>query len=253
MKKINILASSSAGSEHLALWQTCFGDTHDEIRRFLRAADNSLLAECRASGELAGMAMLVPVAARGKPAYYGYAVCTAEKHRKEGVCRALHEEIFRLCDAEKKGYFLHPEDMGLFRMYGSFGMKLCGGCRYAGYTCDDATTIADLPKLRRATADDFAQDESDIRWSKSILNYAVNINEGGICIAFPDGALAYGEKRGDSLELSFSQGLDSERIRMLCRMTDCRTVKIRQRGDEVPFLMGYNMPFENLHIDFIFD
>lgn len=253
MKKINYLALSSAGGEHFALWQACFGDSYEEIRRFLRAADGSLLAECREGDELAGMALLVPATVRGKPAYYGYAVCTAEKHRGKGICRALHEEIFRLCDAEKTGYFLHPADMGLFAMYGSFGMRLCGGCRYAEYVCSGADSPADAPKPRRATADDFARDESDIRWGRGLLEYAAETDENGISLCFPDGALAYGEKRDDALTLSFSQGLCAEHLPALCRAATCGTIKMRLKGDDVPYLMGYNLPFENLHIDFIFD
>ena len=253
MKKINFLASSSAGSEHFALWHACFGDSYEEIRRFLRAAGGSLLAECREGDELAGMALLVPATVRGKLAYYGYAVCTAEKHRGKGICRAIHAEIFRLCDAEKKGYFLHPADMGLFAMYGSFGMRLCGGCHYAEYVCSGADLPANAPKPRRATADDFVRDESDIRWGRGLLEYAAETDENGISLCFPDGALAYGEKRGDALTLSFSQGLYEEHLSALCRAAACGTIKMRLKGDDVPYLMGYNLPFENLHIDFIFD
>lgn len=253
MKKINFIVSSSAKSEHFALWQACFGDTHEEIKLFLRAADSSLLAECRDDDELAGMALLVPATVRGKPAYYGYAVCTAEKHRKKGVCRALHEEIFRLCDAEKKGYFLHPADTGLFAMYAGFGMRLCGGCRYAEYVYSGDDLPADAPKPRRATADDFARDESDIRWGRGLLEYAAETYENGICLCFPDGALACGEKQEDMLTLSFSQGLHEEHLSALCRATACATAKMRLKGDDIPYLMGYNLPFENLHIDFIFD
>ena len=253
MKKINFMVSSSAKSEHFALWQACFGDTHEEIKLFLRAADSSLLAECRDGDELAGMALLVPATVRGKPAYYGYAVCTAEKHRKKGVCRALHEEIFRLCDAEKKGYFLHPADTGLFAMYAGFGMRLCGGCRYAEYAYSGVGLLTDAPKPRHATADDFARDESDVRWCRGLLEYAAEPDENGICLCFPDGALAYGEKRGDALTLSFSQGLCREHLSALCRNTACGTVKMRLNGDDTPYLMGYNLPFENLHIDFTFE
>ena len=155
--------------------------------------------------------------------------------------------------AEKKGYFLHPADTGLFAMYAGFGMRLCGGCRYAEYAYSGVGLLTDAPKPRHATADDFARDESDVRWGRGLLEYAAEPDESGICLCFPDGALAYGEKRGDALTLSFSQGLCREHLSALCRDTACGTVKMRLNGDDTPYLMGYNLPFENLHIDFTFE
>lgn len=112
------MVSSSAKSEHFALWQACFGDTHEEIKLFLRAADSSLLAECRDGDELAGMALLVPATVRGKPAYYGYAVCTAEKHRKRAS--AAHcTRRFSAFATRRKGIF------SASRRYGAF----CDVCR----------------------------------------------------------------------------------------------------------------------------
>ena len=141
----------------------------------------------------------------------------------------------------------------LFAMYGGFGMKLCGGCRYAEYAYSGVGLLTDAPKPRHATADDFARDESDIRWGRGLLEYAAETDENGICLCFPDGALACGEKQEDMLTLSFSQGLCGEHLSALCRDTACGTVKMRLKGDDIPYLMGYNLPFENLHIDFIFD
>lgn len=253
MKEINFIASSSAGNEHLALWQSCFGDSHEEIKRFLDAAGDALLVECREENELVGMTLLVPVTVRGENAYYGYAVCTAEKHRGKGVCRAIHEEIFRFCDARKMGYFLHPSDTWLVQIYGALGLKHCGGCRYAIFELDSLDSYADEPTMRRATAQDLERDDSDVRWGGRLLEYAAEGDEKRACLCFSDGAIAYVEKNGDVLQIYFSQGLDEKKLSALCRKTACGRIKIRLAGDDMTYLMGYNMPFDDLHVDFVFD
>ncbi len=258
MKKINFLVSTAACREHFELWHECFGDKYEEIRGFLDAAEGALIAECRLDGELAGMATLIPVSVYGEPCYYGYAVCTAQRFRGMGVCRALHEEIFRMCKTEDKGYFLHPANMQLFGMYSGFGMENCG---YSGYSEYNYTNVENAKEsyntfvLRDATADDLAKTDSDVKWSRGLLEFAAAEKSGrdGICLVFSDGALAYGERRGDTLDISFSQGLDGEHLAVLCHANSCRRARLRMGDGNTPFLMGYNMSFKNIRIDFVFE
>ena len=78
------------------MWELCFGDAPDVAESFLCIPDIITLEECQ-SGELVGMASLVPVRTDSDLfGYYAYGVCTHPDRRGCGV----FAQIMKKCELE---------------------------------------------------------------------------------------------------------------------------------------------------------
>lgn len=114
------IAFTGDRAEITKLWQAVFGDTAEDIAFFL---DNCVHKRCLgafAEGGLVSMLFLVECEYCSKSGAYIYAVCTAEKYRKQGLCALLINK------AKSLGYdflWLIPADEKLFGYYSKFGFE----------------------------------------------------------------------------------------------------------------------------------
>ena len=105
-----------------ALWQTCFGDPCEEIRRFFDLLFGEILVFLSDSGT--SMAISMPVFWNSRRAAYLYAVCTAPEARGQGQCRTLLREAEAFLRGQGISYaLLVPASDPLFSFYGSLGYQ----------------------------------------------------------------------------------------------------------------------------------
>lgn len=244
------VASPEAEAERKALFRTCFHATDAETDFFFSAAyPHVRCVECRIDEALAGAAYLMPVTVCGMPGYYGYAVGTFPAYRGRGVCREIHRFILDLCDRENACYFLHPASAMLFPMYTGFGLSLCGTASYV-----DAEPGAARPALlRNATASDFLREDRDIRWPTALLSFALEQNrrDGGFAKTLPSGTSVYGTvEKGELTVETVTAPITPSEWAALQNIYKCRKMKIRLPSGEIPFVMGYRVPTDDLNLDF---
>lgn len=242
--------SPEAETERKALFRTCFHATDAETDFFFSTAyPHVRCVECRIDEALAGAAYLMPVTVREMPGYYGYAVGTFPAYRGRGVCREIHRFILALCDRENACYFLHPASAMLFPMYAGFGLSLCGT---VSYTEPEAGT-ARPAFLRNATVSDFLRDGRDIRWPSELVSFALEQNrrDGGFCKTFASGTSVCGiTEKGELTVETATAPLTASEWAALQNIYKCRKMKIRLPSGEIPFVMGYRVPTEELNLDF---
>ncbi|MBQ0010807.1 MAG: GNAT family N-acetyltransferase [Ruminococcus sp.] len=244
------MSTPEAETERKALFRTCFHTTDAETDFFFAAAyPHTRCVECRIDGSLAGAAYLMPATVCGMPGYYGYAVGTFPAYRGRGVCREIHRFILELCDAENACYFLHPASAMLFPMYAGFGLSLCGTASYI-----EAEAGAARPALlRNASVSDFLRGERAIRWSEELLSFAIEQNrrDGGFVKTFFSGTSVIGKAEKGELTVEVATApLTPSEWAALQNIYKCRKMKIRLPSGEIPFVMGYRVPTEELHLDF---
>lgn len=102
-----------------SLWESSFGDSPKFIYEFYEKMPVHSTVVCTADGAVVGMTVLISI----EGAYYGYAVCTDEKYRGNGVCRRIHEYIKEKCEREGMEYFIHPAEDSLVSFYEKLSMK----------------------------------------------------------------------------------------------------------------------------------
>lgn len=101
------------------LWSSSFGDDKEFITSFYEKMPVHSTVCCFFEDIPVSMAVLLRVGS----AYYGYAVCTLESHRRKGLCRLIHNYIREKCEAEGIEYFVHPASEELSAYYLKLGMK----------------------------------------------------------------------------------------------------------------------------------
>ncbi|MBQ4067532.1 MAG: GNAT family N-acetyltransferase [Clostridia bacterium] len=111
-------ADEATLSQIAALWIDSFGDTEEFVFDFYKNMPVHSTVCAVIEGRVASMAVLLSVG----EGYYGYAVCTSEKHRGNGLCRAIHNYIREKCISEGREYFVHPASSALCSFYKKMGM-----------------------------------------------------------------------------------------------------------------------------------
>lgn len=117
--------------EILPIWQACFGDSEEDIRRFFEVlGDCTESYLCREQGQAVSMVHVIPACVwdgrRVYPAAYLYAVGTLPKFRGRGYSSKLVKSVLR--ELTRRGImpFLVPAGEGLVVFYERLGMELRG-------------------------------------------------------------------------------------------------------------------------------
>ncbi len=100
-----------------SLWGQAFGDEKDFVLDFYKKMPVEFTAAVFCNGELASMAAILSVG----EGYYGYAVCTREALRGNGLCKKLFEGIKEKCERDKRELFIHPATESLSLFYRRLG------------------------------------------------------------------------------------------------------------------------------------
>ncbi len=113
------------------LWQEAFGDPEEFLEGFFRTGfSEDRYAALLRQGELAGALYWFDCSWGGRKLAYIYAVATAKKFRRQGVCRELMENAHaRLQQAGYLGAVLVPAEPELAEMYEKMGYRHFGGMK----------------------------------------------------------------------------------------------------------------------------
>ncbi len=136
-----------------ALWKEAFGDEDAVIDSFFSTAYASDRCRCITEGdEILAALHILDCKCDDRPVAYLYAVATAKKHRRKGLCRRLMEDTRRvLGELGYHGILLMPENEALRRFYGSMGYETCTAV--TEFSCRAGDTPATLQPL---TAQEYA-------------------------------------------------------------------------------------------------
>lgn len=143
-----------------ALWQTCFGDSAEEIRNFWKIFDKISVFLAEETLPIA-MTCALPVTlfdgeGEGHEAAYLYAVCTEPSHRNRGVCSSLlayAEEELKKSGVEFCA--LVPSGEELFAFYERLGYRTA--FRQRRYCVEAARSEAKIRKISAAEYENLRQ------------------------------------------------------------------------------------------------
>lgn len=130
------------------LWRDAFGDEEAYISCFFSTAFAPDRCRCvTVDGQLAASLYWLDCRCREMPVAYLYAVATAKKFRKRGICRALMENTHSLLrELGYAGAILVPGEPSLFAMYASMGYETFGGIREFTCRAEDPMAVRELTK-----------------------------------------------------------------------------------------------------------
>ena len=115
---------NKANEQFIHIWQDAFSDTREEIWDFLEACEGReriLLWE--EGGETAGQCVLIPATYLGEQIWYLYAVATAVRFRRQGVCTKMLCAVKEMMAKEDSSAVLVPADDGLAKFYEKRGFS----------------------------------------------------------------------------------------------------------------------------------
>lgn len=234
-----------------ALWQECFGDAPEEVNRFWSALFDKIQVfaawerETPLSMLCALPLSLVDEMGESCPASYFYAVCTAPKHRRQGLCAKLMR--FAENTLKKQGIdftCLVPAETELFSFYGALGYLPAFYHRH--YSLPAAGSNAKITKINHEAYQNLRQMQlygafADyslplLRWQQTLGEktgaglYRIETSDGVYCAA--------AEKWGSTLQIKELLPDGPEAAAALAARLGCESVHVRTEGDEAPFGMA---------------
>ena len=109
---------NEANESFIHIWQEAFGDTKEEIQGLLTACEGrARILLWEEGGETAGQCVLVPAMFLGEPVWYLYAVATAVRFRRQGICTKLLCSVKELLAQDGRAAVLVPADAALAKFY----------------------------------------------------------------------------------------------------------------------------------------
>lgn len=243
-----------------ALWQTCFGDREEDIRKFWKIFDKISVFIAREVSPIA-MACALPVTlfdadGEGHEAAYLYAVCTEPSHRNRGVCKSLL--AFAENSLKKSGVefcTLVPSGEDLFAFYEKLGYRTA--FRQRRYSVEAAPSEAKIRRISSAEYENLRQFSlygDFISYPTPLLEllpacYRIETEDEIFCaVAVPQGeVLAISELLPD----------DGKAAAALAFHLGCKRAEIRTLGSETPFGMAKSLSDrpcpENAYLGLAFD
>lgn len=242
------------------LWQTCFGDSEEEIRKFWNLFDK--ISVFLASDKLPiAMVCALPVTlfdseGEGHETAYLYAVCTEPGHRNRGVCKSLlafaEEELKR---SSVEFCALVPSGKKLFGFYEKLGYRTAFYQRR--YSVEAARSDAKIKKISAAEYENLRQFSlycDFISYPTPLLELlpaCYRIETGG-CIS-----CAVAQVCGDTLHISELLPDDSEAAAALAAHLGRKKAEVGTLGSDVPFGMVKSLSDrpcpENAYLGLAFD
>lgn len=221
-----------------SLWKEAFGDSDAYLDTFFQTAYHP--ARCRVAikdGQVAAALYWFPCSYREQPVAYIYAVATAKKYQKQGICHKLMEDTHaHLRTLGYKGTVLVPGNEALFRLYESMGYRQSGTHRT--FTCTAGTksvpmTLVDVDTfsgLRRR----FLPENSILQENENLdfLQPQANFYTG-------DGFLLTARKEGDTLYALELLG-DTSLAPCIVATLRCTQGTFRTPGTDTAFAMTYS-------------
>lgn len=252
-----------AQREHLpaltALWQTCFGDTREDVTAFYDALFDKItvfaaVEDGKSVSTLCALpAALVDAEGESRLTAYLYAVCTAPEQRGKGLCGALLVFAHKTLAAEGFSYAaLVPSSEELFDFYRKFGYQTAFFNRTVSVPAQKTNA-----KIRRIDADayrnlremqlygDFLDyDPALLSWQASVSEasgaglYRIETADTVCCAA--------AEKRGETLCIKELLPDCPDAASALAAALRCKTAVYRTDGAERPFGMLRSLGREKL-------
>lgn len=155
------------------LWQEAFGDSEAFLNAFYSAGFHP--RRCRLvtlDGEIAAALYWFDCHLGQQKMAYLYAVATAARYRRRGLCRALLEDTHALLAQDGySGALLVPDGEALARMYAGFGYRYQTGI--TEFTCQAAGPAARLQPIGAA---DYAQYRRQFLPERGVLQEGENLS-----------------------------------------------------------------------------
>lgn len=243
-----------------ALWQTCFGDSEEEIREFWKIFDNISVFLAEETSPIA-MACALPVTlfdgeGEGHEAAYLYAVCTEAGHRNRGVCKSLL--AFAEGELKKSGVefcALVPSGEELFAFYEKLGYRTA--FRQRRYCVEAARSAA---KIRKISAAEYENLRQFSLYCDFVSYPALLLELVPACYRIETAtqiSCAVAEIRGETLRIVELLPDDAEAAASLAFHLGCKTAEVRTVGTERPFGMAKSLSArpcpENAYLGLAFD
>jgi len=222
-----------------SLWKEAFGDSDAYLDSFFRTAFHP--KRCRVAtvnGELAAALYWFSCTYLEQPIAYLYAVATAKKYQRQGICHKLMEDTHtHLRTLGYKGTVLVPGNEILFRLYETMGYQPNGTLRT--FTCTAGTKSVSITPIDVNT---FSELRRRFLPENSILQENENLDFLQTQADFytGNGFLLTARKEGDTLyglELLGDVSLASDLVATL----HCTRGTFRTPGPDTAFSMTYSL------------
>ncbi len=242
-------------AELRALWQEAFGDSDEFLDTFFRTAFS--YDRCRTltvNGELAAVLYWFDCTLCGEKIAYIYAVATAKKHQRKGLCRTLTENTHEHLKAlGYSGAILVPASDRLFEFYERLGYKTCSYIEE--FECTACDTAIDIQKIR---LQEYALLRRTFLPETGVIQENENLDFLKTQAEFfkGDGFLLAARNTGDTLYGVELLG-NTQATPEITAAFGCKSGKFRTLGGTRPFAMyhslnGKDIPYP-IHFGFVFD
>ena len=235
------------------LWKEAFGDTDEFLDAFFNTAySHTHCLTAFIDNELAGALYIIDCQLDTQKIAYIYAVCTAKKHRRKGVCKNLLSHTHKyLKDNGYTATILVPSGAELFTFYENSGYKTLG--YIDEFKCEKSEDTLNLCEIG-------AEEYMDLR--QNFLGYnpltLKNLDFLKTQYSFFKGTdfILTARKHQDTLIATELLG-NCDNADKIVSSLGCEKGVFRTMGTKKPFLMGislYGTPFtENIYFPFAFD
>lgn len=238
-----------------SLWKEAFGDSDAYLDAFFRTAFHP--ERCRVAtvnGEIAAALYWFTCTYKEQPIAYLYAVATAKKYQRQGICHKLMEDTHtHLHTLGYKGTVLVPGNENLFRLYETMGYRPNGTLRT--FTCTAGTKSVPVIPI---DADTFSELRRRFLPENSILQEKENLDFLQTQANFytGNGFLLTARKEGDTLYVPELLG-DTSLAPELVTAFHCTQGTFRTPGSDTTFSMTYSFddstPLQPNYFGFAFD
>lgn len=238
-----------------SLWKEAFSDSDAFLDTFFRTAFHPERCRVAYQGkQIAAALYWFRCSYDGAPLAYLYAVATARKYQRQGICHKLMEHTHAYLQAlGYQGTILVPGNENLFRLYETMGYRPGGSLR--SFACTAAAAPVPLSPIDRNT---FAKLRRSLLPEKSVIQEQENLaflqTQAGFFAG--DGFLLTARKKGDTLQGIELLGEPAAAPGILTALR-CTKGTFRTPGTDIPFAMSYSFdadkPVAPSYFGFAFD
>lgn len=142
--------------------------------------------------QVVGSIYLLPasliVGNKEKKSMYGYAVGVLKKFRRNGICKEMHEFVYKFCRKNRYIYILCPANNKLINYYKGIGLKeVCYIKKvimhYDGFTKSNDILLLDISDFEYTELrNKFFKRDGYLKWDRAAIKYAILENK--LCYGF---------------------------------------------------------------------